>query len=448
MGWGSERYNLFTNPAYRPQFISCGAGDPYGHWDYFDKEVADFEASGVDYIAARMSGLGHTICPHELDPDYDFYYDDLFQAFFDYHLEKKGPQFIYSNTKNGKLAESALFLQFVGNIGPSINTEVQVLDQNMNQLKGSWVKENAGNRYRFVSSDYTYNQKYTVVGLNGVKDVNGNKLENPKTFSFTYVKQQGIEITSVMTPKETKSYTSIRNAKDFFNATSWLEITGTSANPAAVTIDPTKKPMYCDDGSICISNGTNARYPMFYVAQNSTDSVWKHLGDNGSNFATNIATDIYGKAYSYEIKVKANDTFQIGALVANTCGDASYSKSGMFYEISTAGTISLNVSSNKDAYKSIGEYRAESNFDFTKENTIKFVVSRASKALVTIEMLINDVPVDLTGTPKNSAFSFANHTLSYNGFVSSNGMGGTMSINPTQKDGKVAISDVKVTYAE
>ena len=102
MGDGAMRRRSYLAADNAPTMLCCGVADQFGSWDYWYDEVADYEASGVDYLPIAMSDKGHEY-PYGMDPHYGY---DRFMAFMDflmYYLKKdKAPRVLYTSAVNGK----------------------------------------------------------------------------------------------------------------------------------------------------------------------------------------------------------------------------------------------------------------------------------------------------------------------------------------------------------
>lgn len=103
MGDGSRYRSTFLSSDNAPTMIACGVGDTGGAWGYWEKEKADYEATGIEYLPIAMSDKGHDY-PYDVDPEYGY---DRFEAFMDflmYHIKGDlAPRILYTSVVDGKV---------------------------------------------------------------------------------------------------------------------------------------------------------------------------------------------------------------------------------------------------------------------------------------------------------------------------------------------------------
>ena len=211
MGDGSKNHKTFLDSKNAPTMICCGVEDQYGSWDYWYQEVANYEASGIDYVPIAMSDLGHAY-PIGIDPEYKY---DRFGAFMDflmYYLKEDiAPRVLYSSVVDGKLVgevtitrydkegsknfshatvqgNGQLFVQFVAPVtAESAKAGISLWDETAKQeVAGSLISAGNGNRWYFnPANSLVTGHSYTLRVDSSVKSVlNGMCIGDSVEFSF------------------------------------------------------------------------------------------------------------------------------------------------------------------------------------------------------------------------------------------------------------------------
>lgn len=178
MGFGSYRYEKILSPDNKPTLISCGL-DEYGSWDSWADEWEAYRNSGIEYIAISMYEQGHTIAPYVKAAEYDYYYYDVFVAFFDYHLKGINPTFLYSSVSADGIQRSTenLFIQFSAPVTESsFLANVRLTDSSGATVNGSWRSEGKGNKWLFDIADLRTDSVYTLKISGNVADKNGKTI--------------------------------------------------------------------------------------------------------------------------------------------------------------------------------------------------------------------------------------------------------------------------------
>lgn len=240
--------------------------------------------------------------------------------------------------------------------------------------------------------------------------------------------------------KATKSYV-IPNGRDFFNANDWksADSSGTSR---------TRDQIIDKDGNLTFSENTASRLELFHVIQDSNGSgSWRHPGTPANNLAN--ATAIYGKTYSYEMKVNPSGQFDFLVLGGTNCYSMNnHTGPGIFFRFTEDKKVTLYASKSSaaaDRFTSWGEFSGTADIKFKEENTITFNLTRVDADTLVVGLTVNGTKVSITGTDSDGMFSSDNGSFKAVGYTtSSNSLGQRCGFYPgTGKT--VLVTDLKIT---
>lgn len=211
MGDGSRYHTTFLASDNAPTMIACGVADTGGAWGYWEKEKANYEASGIEYLPVAMSDLGHTY-PHSVDPDYGYDRWAAFMDFLMYHVKgDMAPRVLYTSVVNGRVVGDVtitrhnkeddktfshstvvtgdeIFVQFLAPVTEeSARSGIVLWDVAAGRaVKGSYRSMGGGNRWYFdVMEPLAAGHTYELRVSGEIKSVlNGKTVGENATYSF------------------------------------------------------------------------------------------------------------------------------------------------------------------------------------------------------------------------------------------------------------------------
>ena len=213
---------------------------------------------------------------------------------------------------------------------------------------------------------------------------------------------------------------------DFFKASDWFtKDVGDSAKLSAdEIIDADGNLVFENDGVL----DTSGKFPLFYTSpKEDGGSAYTHLFDKAGNVTAYAGDAFYGHEYDYTLGLSASGPFAlILGMAKNTPIDGSDNNWGLHYEFDANGKVSLRESAANAAYKMATStaIEAETSFDYSKANSVKFGINRVDSGSMTIDLYVNGDKVPLAGEITDAYHSLSDDgRLNINDLFSSNGMG-------------------------
>ena len=212
MGDGSRYHTTFLASDNAPTMIACGVADTGGAWSYWEKEKANYEATGIEYLPIAMSDQGHTY-PNGIDPEYGYDRWEAFMDFLMYHVKGDlAPRVLYTsvvgdrvigdvtitrhNKEDNKTFSHStvetgdeIFVQFLAPVTEeSAKNGIELWDVTSGRaVKGSFRSMGGGNRWYFdVMETLVTGHKYELRVSGQIKSVlNGKAVGEDAVYAFT-----------------------------------------------------------------------------------------------------------------------------------------------------------------------------------------------------------------------------------------------------------------------
>ena len=196
-----------------PMVLSGGLRDDYSCYNYWEKEVAWFDANATEpFLPITQLDQGHTY-PVGYDTEHGYYRTNAMLKFFDTVLKPEmnaAPEVLWVTPVGGSRNvpvtgkwtvgpytpfgweidsydwDQTIQIRFVTSVDPaSVKSGVTVTTEGGKKVKGTWVASEQNALYTFESYELAAGTKYNINVTSGVKGENGVALAEERTFSFT-----------------------------------------------------------------------------------------------------------------------------------------------------------------------------------------------------------------------------------------------------------------------
>lgn len=183
MGFGTMEHKYVTAD-YVPTIIAVGEYDPYGCWEDWPALVDTYESLGVNHIALKMLGMGHTF-PSGFDSEMNIDRYEVCHYFFDRYLKVKdnlSPAVLYVKAGNEIVIHFAPVMD-----AQSVIDGVDIINAaNGSKVEGRWVASFKNTRFTFIPENVlALDRKYKIVVNKTVKDVSNNSFDAQNVFELT-----------------------------------------------------------------------------------------------------------------------------------------------------------------------------------------------------------------------------------------------------------------------
>ncbi len=296
-------------------------------------------------------------------------------------------------------------------------TELELKEGGSETLKATVSPEGSVGKVTWTSSD----EKVATVDQNGKVTAVAEG-----TTDITATINGKSAVCKVTVTKPAKSCI-VYNGKDFFNPSDW---------ETAVDVDS-------ETGSLVFDADTTSRFDLFHCAGKAESYL--HYGDANNKSGID---QVVGKSSIYTMSISTTGSFDLMLLgVSGAKGPSTSGAAAHYLHIGEDGKVSLDMTGpNSDHFKD--RFTADSTFEFNKENTIAFTVSRISKDALTLTISINGQNLLLKGETfkgDRGTYSVDEKGVFTNTYPSSgSGMGQRFGVYPAA-DSVVTISGLSIT---